>query len=216
VSNDQPVNETVSNETPAGIDTPSGAQSTTSWFDANRTAVIVAVAVVVVAIVAVVSFRLSGSSKKSSTPSVTTPSKDSTQVNLSADGIRTAVKALGKVVYWAGDESGDTYVLQTFANGQTTVRYVPSGGDPTSSGAIYRLMGSYPIKNAFNVTKQAASGGNSVLVTNSDGSVVLYNKSKMTNVYVAFPKVDVQVEIFDPTPGKALELATSGAIKPIA
>ena len=210
-------NDQTNNDQPTGAEVAESAPAT-SWFEANRTPVMVAIAVVVVAVVAIVSIKLGSSSSKSNTSNntVITPAKDSTQVNLSADGLKTAVKALGKTVYWAGDDADNTYVLQTFTDGRVWVRYVPKGGDPNASGAVYRLMGSYPIKNAFSVTKAASSGDGSVLVTNADGSIVLYNKSKMTNAYIAFPKVDVQIEIFDPTPGKALALATSGAIVPIA
>ena len=214
MSNDQANNDQVTSTSPEIDETASAGERT--WFEVNRTPVIVAIAVAVVAVVAIVSFKLSGSSKHSSSPAVVTPAKDSTQVNLSADSLKTAVKALGKQVFWAGDEAGDTYVLQTFANGQATVRYVPKGSDPVAPGAVYRLMGSYPIKGAFDVTKSAANGADTVLVTNADGAIVLYNKNKMKNAYIAFPNVDVQIEIFDPTPGKALELATSGAITSIA
>ena len=43
---------------------------------------------------------------------------------------------------------------------------------------------------------------------------MVYDKAKLSNVYVAFPGVDVQVEIYDPS-GQALALATSGRVVPV-
>jgi len=158
-----------------------------------------------------------GGDDKSTTSSESTNSGSSTAAqlaNLTPESLTTSVAATGRKGYWAGPEADNTYVLQTLTNGQTTVRYVPKDGNPNEANAIYRVIGSYPIKGAFDVTKKAAEDPNSTMVTNADGSIVVYNKTKTTNVYVAFPNVDVQIEIYDPS-GQALALATSGRIVPI-
>lgn len=209
-------------EAPAAPDAPAitpVANPGGSWLQRNRQTAIIGGAVIVIVIAAIIAFTVGGDDKKSSdnnaNTNTNTEQTTNVQVGLNADGLKTAVAAVGRAVYWAGAETDYTYVLQTFGNGQTTVRYVPKDGDPNNQEAVYRVMGSYPIKDAFGVTTKAGQTEGSVLLTNSDGSIVVYNKAKTSNVYVAFPGVDVQIEIFDPTPGKALEVATSGKITPV-
>lgn len=199
---------------PAGIEQSNLSGGAGSWFNQNRRTVLIGGAVVVIVVAAIISFSVGGDDNKSSSSNGNTNTVASAQPPVNAEGLKTAVSAVGGAgkVFWAGEEAGFTYVLRTEANGQASVRYIPTDGDPQAQGAVYRVLGSYPIKDAFNVTKKAGEGADSVLLTNSDGSIVVYNKNKTTNVYIAFPKVDVQIEIFDPTPGKALELATSGRI----
>jgi len=185
-----------------------------AWLQNNRRTAVIAGAVVVVIAAAIIAFAVGGNDSKSNSSNGSTNNATTTQVGLNTDGLKTAVTALGRKVFWAGEEADNLYVLQTLANGQTTVRYIPKGGDPNEAQAIYRVMGSYPIKDAFGVTTKAGQAEGSVLITNADGSIVVYNKNKTSNVYVAFPNVDVQVEIYDPS-GQALALATSGRIVPI-
>ena len=192
-------------EQPAAPQPPAGA-----WLQNNRRTAIIAGAVVVVIIAAIIAFAVGGNDSKSSGSNNATTQ----QVGLNVDGLKTAVTALGRKVYWAGDEADNQYVLQTLANGQATIRYIPKDGNSNESQAIYRVIGSYPIKDAFGVTTKAGEAEGSVLITNADGSIVVYNKNKTTNVYVAFPNVDVQIEIYDPS-GQALALATSGRVVPI-
>ena len=210
-----PQNAPWQDNSPADGNAPSGAVPAVggSWLQRNRQTAIIGGAVVVVVVAAIIAFTVGGDDKKSSNNGGDNAAQQSNvQIGLNADGLKTAVAAIGRPVYWAGAEPDYQYVLQTFGNGQTTVRYIPKDGDPNNQEAVYRVMGTYPIKGAFDVTTKAGQAENSALLTNSDGSIVVYNKSKTTNVYVAFPGVDVQIEIYDPTPGKALEIATSGRV----
>lgn len=190
-------------EQPAAPQPAAGA-----WLQNNRRTVAIAAAIVVIVVAAIIAFAVGGNDSNKDSNAATN------QVGLNADGLKTAVTALGRKVYWAGDEADNQYVLQTLANGQATVRYIPKDGNSNESQAIYRVIGSYPIKDAFGVTTKAGEAEGSVLITNADGSIVVYNKNKTTNVYVAFPNVDVQIEIYDPS-GQALALATSGRVVPI-
>ena len=45
--------------------------------------------------------------------------------------------------------------------------------------------------------------------------VYVGNESNPNNVYLAFPGSDFEIEVFDPAEGEALEIATSGAVRPI-
>ena len=47
------------------------------------------------------------------------------------------------------------------------------------------------------------------------GGVVYFNRDVPNSVYLAYPGQEVEIEIFDPDPARAKELATSGAIVPV-
>ena len=47
------------------------------------------------------------------------------------------------------------------------------------------------------------------------GGLAVYSVEAPNNVYVAFPGSDVQVEVFDPRPKRALRLVTSGRVAPV-
>ena len=45
--------------------------------------------------------------------------------------------------------------------------------------------------------------------------IAFYDASRPTNVYVAWPGVGVQVEVYDPSAANAQRLVASGAIAPV-
>ena len=48
-----------------------------------------------------------------------------------------------------------------------------------------------------------------------DGGVALVDKKHPTSVYVAYPHVNLQIEVYDPNPGRAQQLLESGQIAPV-
>ena len=176
---------------------PAGAAGGTSLLRANRQVAIVVVAIVVVVVAAVIAFSVGGDSKSSSTTAPAQPAAgnipDRVTSPLTADQLKAEVAKLGGApVYWAGPVQGFTYILTT-RGGQIIVGYLPQGQDPAVVNANLQI-GSYRVENAYDVTKQAGAEDNSVAENNTDGSVLSYNKGRPTNVYVAFPKVNVQAE----------------------
>jgi hypothetical protein len=136
------------------------------------------------------------------------------QVALTEEQLKDTVKALKLTAYWAGPVAGNMYSLDTRGVGQVYVRYLPEGNGLTDTSALYRVVGTYEIKDAF-VTTQAAGNSvpNSIGFINGDGAAVYYTKDSPNNVYIAFDGKDIQVEIFDPKAGGAIQLAsTQGAI----
>ena len=76
-------------------------------------------------------------------------------------------------------------------------------------------VGTYGIANAFTVTQSSASRPDAVQVPVTGGGIAFYSKSTPTNVYVAYPGQPVQIEVYDPSPGRAKELVTTGKIVPL-
>jgi hypothetical protein len=123
---------------------------------------------------------------------------------------------LGHPIYWAGPRPNTTYELWQTARGYTYIRYLPKGVAVGSGGGRYLIVGTYPMKDAFAVTrKSAAKGKDTVRIKLPDGGIAAYAKKHATNVYVAYPGVDVQVEVYDPSATLTPKLVASGQIVPV-
>ena len=131
-------------------------------------------------------------------------------VAVSQGGLQTIVR-LGRPIYWAGPERGVTYELTQTPDGRVYVRYLPSG-TRVGSPKIFLTVATYPLVGAYAVTKRVASESGSVKVPVGDGGIAFYHARLPTNVYVAYPGSDYQVEVFDPSPAQARRLVSSGSI----
>ena len=151
--------------------------------------------------------RDTGSSHPSSTPAGPTGKH---VVPISYSGLQTLVAALHRPIYWAGQEPRKTYELTQAPNGSVFVRYL-NPDEPIGTKKTALTIGTYSVPGAFNIIQTNAGRKGSVRVP-AHGAVAFYSKSAPTNIYLAFPGVDYQVEVFDPSAGRARELVSSGKI----
>ena len=169
-----------------------------------------AAAIVVVAAVVLVAWLLlsrddsSGSAKQP----VAEPVKP---VALSESGLKTLAGAVEEPIYWAGAQKGFMYELRRTANGSTYVRYLPRGVKAGAGGARYLTIATYPFPDALDALEKVA-GGKGIDVPG--GGVALVSAQRPMSVHLAFPDVDYQVEVFDPSPERAREIAASGNVRP--
>jgi hypothetical protein len=134
-------------------------------------------------------------------------------VAVSQQELKSLSASLGHPVYWAGPRANTTYELWQTSAGYTFIRYLPRGVAIGSQGGRYLIVASYPMKNAFGVTrKPAAKGEGAIRINLPNGGIAAYTKQHSTNVYVAYRGVNVQVEVYEPSPGVAPELVKSGRI----
>jgi len=136
-------------------------------------------------------------------------------VALSAAALRARVKALGQPVYWLGPVRGDRYELKRTADGSIFLRYLPAGvqaGNP----APLRTVGTYPFPAAYSATHRLAQEASTVWFKVGKGGVGVFRRSRPTNVYLAWPGVAYQVEVFDARPGTAKRLADSRRLRLLA
>jgi hypothetical protein len=126
-------------------------------------------------------------------------------VRISLKGLKT-LAALGIPIYWAGQRPGVSYELTKTADNRVFIRYLPAGV-PIGNGKRYLTIGAYPVRNAFLVTSRlAASSGSAPVEIGKDG--VAFSKSP-ESVLLARRGSGVQIEVYDPTPGRARDLVTS-------
>jgi hypothetical protein len=136
------------------------------------------------------------------------------KVALTEPELIAAVKQLGVEVYWAGPVKDAKYTLAVPADGQAYVRYLPNGQGIEDTKPNYVVIATYTTTDAFTATQAAGNTSNGVTFINFEGAAVYYNKSTPTNVYVAYPNLNYQIEVFDPIAATALDIASrAGALK---
>lgn len=140
-------------------------------------------------------------------------SNSSGQVALTEDQLKSEVHKVGGSIFWAGAISGAKYAFNHVSNGQDYVRYLPNGQGATDTTQNFRVIATYKDATAYDTIVAAAKLKTGVSLANPDGSVIYYAKATPNHVYMAFKGFGYQIEIFDPTPGASLKLATTpGAI----
>jgi len=136
------------------------------------------------------------------------------KVMLSESELIDAVKQLGVDVYWAGPVKDAKYTLSVPSTGQAYVRYLPNGQGLNDTQANFVVIATYETTNAFDATQAAGNQTDGITFINPDGAAVYYSKTSPTNVYIAYPGKNVQIEVFHPVAATALDIASkSGALK---
>jgi hypothetical protein len=123
---------------------------------------------------------------------------------------------LGHPVYWIGPQDGTELEVTRLEDDRVYVRYLDEGvglGDPRPE---FTTVGTYPTKRALPTLQRAAEQEGAIVESTGDGGFVVTNETAPNSVYIAYPdQEDLQVEVYDPDPERALEIATSGAVQPI-
>ena len=138
------------------------------------------------------------------------------QLALTESELKSVVANLNSVIYWVGPLENAKYTLDVTDAGAAFVRYLPNGEGANDTAKNYLIVATYRVNAAYDAIKTAGNEQDGIGLMTSDGAAVYYNKNAATNVYLAYPGQDLQIEVFDPSPGKALQLVnTIGLVKPI-
>jgi hypothetical protein len=175
-----------------------------------RVGAVVAIAVAAAAVVWLV-VRSGDSSGSAETPHVTAiPAVSATPGRLHDLSVE-----VGRPIYWLGPREDRTYELTRTTLDRIYVRYLPSGVAVGTKDAKYPLVGTYPVDNAYDVLKQLATTAGESSFSAPKGGFAVYSADRPTNVYLAYPGSDVQIEVYDPSAEHARELITSGQVVPV-
>jgi len=115
-------------------------------------------------------------------------------------------------IFWAGPARGYRYEFVRSVRGALYVRYLPPGVRPGSRGTKFLVVAAYPFVGAFKALRRQAHGR---AVGGPGGSIVFVRPGDTKSVLLAFPNVDYEIEIYDPSPVRALATAQSGNIRPV-
>ena len=126
-----------------------------------------------------------------------------------------AMEGVGYPVYWAGPRLGVRYEVSRPEEGRAFVRYLPKGEEAESENP-FLTVASYQQPDALASIREQGQKKGAVLVRIVGGGAAYTKDPQATSAYLAFPGVETQVEVYDPKPGKALDLIRSGAIVPVS
>jgi hypothetical protein len=133
-------------------------------------------------------------------------------IALSASGLRTLAGAVKQPIYWSGPKQGYMYELTRTKEGRIFVRYLPAGVKAGAPGAKYLIVATYPFPKALSAL-QAVAKGNQIGLPG--GGIAVVDKTYPKSVHLAYPGVAYQVEVFDPSPARARQVAVSGDVQPV-
>ena len=170
----------------------------------------VAVAAALVVWLVVIREDSGGSSTKSAQVTAIPP------VAVSPDRLRELSVEAGRPIYWLGPRNARTYELTRTPQDRIFVRYLPEGVAAGTREAKYTLVGTYPVDNAYGVLKELAKSGGESSFTAPKGGFAVYSTEHPTNIYLAYPGSDVQIEVYASSAEHARELITSGQVVPVS
>ena len=122
---------------------------------------------------------------------------------------------VGHDFYWTGAERGVTYELTQMNRGNIYVRYLPAGVEVNDPRPNFLTIGTYPRRGAYEILQKFSKSSRAVSTQLPNGGIAVYSRDTPSSVYVAYPGKDLQVELFDPSPSRAIALVTSGKLRPI-
>jgi hypothetical protein len=136
-------------------------------------------------------------------------------VLVSAAQLTSVSHSLGRPIYWAGPRDDSSYELTVTDSGRVYVRYLPRGAAAGDSRADFLTVGTYTGTQAYENLKKVSTGPAVHSNLLDDGGLLVAPKRLPKSVYLAYPKADYQVEVYDSTSGAARRLALNGLIEQI-
>ena len=125
-----------------------------------------------------------------------------------------AAALAGHPVYWAGTIAGTELELSESGEGGIQVRYLGEGAEAGDESAGVLNVASYPLSDPTGALRAFAEKRGSTVRRSRDGREVVVNRANPTSAYFASPDNSVQVEVYDPSPQRALALALSDRVRP--
>jgi hypothetical protein len=117
-------------------------------------------------------------------------------------------------IYWIGEQAGSTLEVTRLTKGEIFVRYLDDDAEVGDPRPGFLSVGAYPLKDAYGVLGQVAEN-EGVKAESSHGALVVQDEEAPQSVYLAYPDQDLQIEVYDPDPERALDVATSEELRPV-
>jgi hypothetical protein len=141
--------------------------------------------------------------------SSTVPAQTGAAEGASAARLKSVADALGHPIFWLGPKSGYTYELTQTRSGKVYVRYLPPGVN-VGVDKPYLTVATYPFPDAFATIRKQARARGAVSAKLAQGGVAVLDAAYPKSVHAAYPGLDYQVEVFDPTPAAAIQTVAAG------
>lgn len=131
---------------------------------------------------------------------------------VSVDSLRDAAAEQETPIYWAGEQEGTELELSQSEQGRTYVRYLTDDAELDDPRPDFLTVGTYEDSDAVAELRRQGSEPGGVLAKAPGGATVYFSRTQPSSVYLAYPGVDVQIEVYDPDFKRALQLVNSGQI----
>lgn len=129
------------------------------------------------------------------------------------DQIKALAAAVKHPIYWLGPRANVNYELSILPNGKVFIRYLPKSVKPGDRRAIFKTVGTYPVKNAASQLRAGAKFlKRPVFKVGATGIAVVSRPP--TSAYVVFGSAPYQIEVF--TPSAALTKRAVNSVVPVS
>jgi hypothetical protein len=124
-----------------------------------------------------------------------------------------AYASSSRPVYWVGPANSGTLEVTRTSAGAVFVRYLPTGVSVGDEAPSYTAIATYATPDAHATMQRSARTRGFRQSEAANGGLAVWRASQATSVYVAFPKSDYLVEVYDPSPRRARSLALSARLR---
>jgi len=131
---------------------------------------------------------------------------------VSADSLQTAAAERDTPVYWAGERPGTELELSQEGGDRIYVRYLTDGADAGDRRPDFLTVGTYGQSNPVATLRRQSRKDGAVLGRAPGNATFYFNRADPGSVYLAYPGVPVEIEVYDPNFKRALQLVNSGQI----
>jgi hypothetical protein len=130
---------------------------------------------------------------------------------VSVDQIRTLATSVAHPVFWVGPKAGYTYELTRTSNGSIFIRYLPPG-EKVGIKTPYLTVATYPFPGAYEAIQAVSKQKDVTPITVAHNGIAEVSSKNPQSVHAAYPGIDYQIEVFDPTAGTATALVAAGRL----
>jgi len=135
---------------------------------------------------------------------------------VSVEELRALPASAGHPVYWAGEQTGTKLELSQTGDGSIYIRYLPRDAEAGDPRPDFLTVGTYPEGDAVEVVRGSAKHVDAAVERVRGGGVAYADPENPGTVFLAYPSSQFAIEVYDPSPRRALELVESGTIQPVS
>lgn len=134
---------------------------------------------------------------------------------VSVQEVRDFAVARPRPTYWAGDLPGRRIELTEAGRDNVYVRYLTGDAVVGDGRPAFTTVGTYPLEGAYREVERRSKARDQEAKPAPGGGLATWSAKRPSSVYVGYPGSDQLVEVYDPDPQRARELALSGEVGPV-
>ncbi len=131
---------------------------------------------------------------------------------VSVDSLRDTATERVTPIYWAGEQEDTELELSQPDGKRVYVRYLTDEAEAGDPQPDFLTIGTYANPKAVATLRRQGNEPGGVLGEAPGGATVYFSRNQPESVYLAYPGVDVEIEVYDAEFKRALQLVNSGQI----